>query len=186
MQDGASFSYSPMFCANCGREIADNSVCCQYSGAVSKAVAGTGPVQQKQWHTNRNIWIVTIAIVLVIALVFVAIAASSTAVRVTGVNISEQSSSGSSQPVSQAPNNAFSVTGGSQFTWSFTLTNPSNSTMSFAHSSVTITTSGFTLISIDPSLPIYFNPGSSMIITLTIQAPNRNYEGLLGILVSFS
>jgi PKD repeat protein len=53
--------------------------------------------------------------------------------------------------------------------------------------SVSVTTPGFTLESVNPSLPSAdISPGSSIVLTLTIRAPNSDYNGPLNIRVSTS
>jgi hypothetical protein len=47
-----------------------------------------------------------------------------------------------------------------------------------------LSTPGFSIVSISPGIPISFDPGATVSITLTIQAPDAYYHGPLDIQVS--
>jgi len=114
------------------------------------------------------------------------VAVPSTTVYVTGDNLAVDytgTTSGYFGPTFQALGNPVSVSGGGELTVTLTLR---NGDYYQAHwiSSISLTTTGFTLLSISTSLPYALPSGSSLEITLTIQAPNMNYNGPVGILLS--
>lgn len=113
-------------------------------------------------------------------------AVSSTSVNVTGENLAIDYTGTTSSyfgPASQAIGNPITVFGGTQFTVTLTLQN-GDYYQTHSINFISLTTPGFILVSISPSLPYTLSPSSSVKITLTIQAPNSNYNGPLGILLS--
>jgi hypothetical protein len=50
--------------------------------------------------------------------------------------------------------------------------------------SITISNPGFSVTNISPGTPISFDPGATVDITMTFQAPDRNYHGPLEISIS--
>jgi hypothetical protein len=74
------------------------------------------------------------------------------------------------------------VEGGNQYTQTLSLYSTSASTEQIT--SITMSTSGFSIVSISPSLPISFDPGATVGVALTIQAPDVYYHGPLDIQVS--
>jgi hypothetical protein len=77
---------------------------------------------------------------------------------------------------------AATVDSGNQYAQTLSLYSTSVSTEQIT--SITMSTSGFSIVSISPSLPISFDPGATVSITLTIQSPDAYYHGLLDIQVS--
>ena len=76
-----------------------------------------------------------------------------------------------------------SMNGGQEFEETLTL---HSSALLFSHSinNIYVTTPGFTIESITPSLPYSFSSGSSMSFTLKLKTPNTNFDGPLTILVT--
>lgn len=109
-------------------------------------------------------------------------------VYITAFNgyISYTGTTGYFGPATQVMGSAFQTNAGSTFTDTITFT---SSAAVFSHpiNSITIQTPGFTLLSTNPSLPTAaISPGSSIAITLTIQAPSSSYDGPLDIDISTS
>jgi len=121
----------------------------------------------------------------------VVIAASNTptptaSITVTGLNLQIQyngSEQGYFGPTQQgiSVDTMLTVNGGQQFLDSITLTESALASSSHSLNSITVTTQGFTIVSIDPALPITFSPGSSVRITITFQAPNSDYTGSVNV-----
>lgn len=110
-------------------------------------------------------------------------------VKVTAYNLNiayTGSTSGYLGPTSQVLSTySFDVNGGQAYTDTITLY---TSALLFDHQidSITINTPGFTLLSVQPSLPYKFSPDSSMALTLKIQTPNYDYNGPVNILITTS
>jgi PKD repeat protein len=110
-------------------------------------------------------------------------------VTLTAINLNVEytSTSGYFGPTSQVISDQdFKTGGGSTFTDTITLT---SSALLFSHTvnSFSITTPGFSLVSVTPNVPSgSISPGSSEAFTLTIQSPNNEYYGPLNILVTTS
>ena len=101
-------------------------------------------------------------------------------VQITGYNL-DTTYAGSTQgyfgPSSQAlSGTGLTLSGGQTFTDTITI---SDSAILLKHSieQFSVTTPGFTLDSVTPSLPITLSPGDSVTVTLTLTAPNENYAG---------
>ena len=147
----------------------------------------TPPVRKS--HRTRNI----AAIVIIVIVVLVVIAASFTStstITVTGLNVHVQydgSVQGYFGPTQQSasignqPNQVLTLTGGQQFIISDTFTESSLATGSHSLNNITVTTQGFTIVSVDPELPITFSPGSTVRITITFQAPNSDFNGAVNV-----
>jgi hypothetical protein len=164
---GASVNESTAFCPKCGQPI-------QHTSFLPKPA-----------YRGKRAAILVGAVVLILVLSVVAIAASAHTVNVTGFDVNivyAGSISGYLGPSSQALGGSISVSFGKTFTHTLTLTSgaflPTHSITSIA-----LSTAGLTLVSISPSLPYNLTPSSSVCITLTIQAPNSNFDGPLEILV---
>ena len=66
--------------------------------------------------------------------------------------------------------------GGQPVTLSFTLSEHAQETANHSINNITVATPGFTLVSINPNVPIDFSPGSSTVITVIVQSPNSDYS----------
>ncbi len=71
---------------------------------------------------------------------------------------------------------------GNQYTQTLSLYSTSTSTEQIT--SITLSTPGFSIVSISPSPPMSFDPRATVSITLVIQAPDSYYHGPLDIQVS--
>jgi hypothetical protein len=110
--------------------------------------------------------------------------ASAQNVTVTGMNLQiryEGSEQGYFGPTQQgvAADQILTLQGGQQFIDSITLTESPSAFDNHSLNNVAVTTQGFTLVSIDPTLPITFSPGSSARITMTFQAPDSDFTGAI-------
>lgn len=74
------------------------------------------------------------------------------------------------------------VGSGNQYTEILSLYSTSASTEQTT--SMSLSTPGFSIVSVSPSLPISFDPGSSVSLTLVVQAPDTYYHGPLDFQVS--
>ena len=77
---------------------------------------------------------------------------------------------------------AATIDSGNQYTETLSLYSTSVSTEQIT--SMGLSTPGFSIVSISPGIPISFDPGATVSITLTIQAPDAYYHGPLDIQVS--
>ena len=77
---------------------------------------------------------------------------------------------------------AATIDSGNQYTETLSLYSTSVSTEQIT--SIELSTPGFSIASISPGIPISFDPGATVSITLTIQAPDAYYHGPLDIQVS--
>jgi len=108
-------------------------------------------------------------------------------VDVTAVDLSIQYTgitSGYLGPTSQSLN-GFTVTAGSQFTYTITFTS-SAALLTHRINAIYVNTPGFSIVSISPNLPYSFGPGSTVTITITMTAPSSSYTGVLNLVVSTS
>ncbi len=108
---------------------------------------------------------------------------------ITGLNIQIQyPSSGDSYfgPVSQGLSlqQPLVGNGGQQLTLSFKATESSLAGISHSINDITVTTPGFSLLSISPNVPIFMTPGTSTIITMSFQTSNIDYSGAIAIILS--
>ncbi len=115
-------------------------------------------------------------------------AAPSTTIDITGVNMIIDYtgvSSGYFGPSSQALGGVGTLSGGSEFTYTITIT---SSALLLSHNInyISVDTPGFSIISISPSLPYSLSPGSDVSITITVQTPNVNYNGPIDFILSTS
>jgi hypothetical protein len=112
-----------------------------------------------------------------------------TSVDVAGANMNviyTGATSGYLGPTSQSiSKNDFKVSGGGEFTETLTLR---SSALLLTHSinSISIPTGGFIVESVTPQLPYSFSPGSSMMFTLKVKAPDQNFDGPINIVVTTS
>lgn len=107
-------------------------------------------------------------------------------VKVTAYNLNivyTGSTSGYLGPTSQViSTNSFNVNGGQIYTDTITLY---TSALLLDHQidSVTMNTPGFSIVSVQPSLPYKFSSGSSIALTLQIQTPSNDYTGTVNIII---
>ena len=192
-----------MFCPSCGKEMPDNATFCSSCGRAIQpsnqyrsqtVVPPSQPTASKVSHTGRNVGIaITVIIIIVLAFVIIGMLGANhnplVSVNMTGVNLyidyTSTLTSGYFGPSTQALGGSSTLSGGQQFTESLTIT--SNAIL-FTHSinSISLLTAGFTLLSVSPSPSYSLSPSSSVTFTLTIQAPNSDYNGPLGIQLSAS
>lgn len=116
-------------------------------------------------------------------------------IEITGINVeinyaaSDQGYFGpesQSVAISNQPNDILTVNQGQQFFVYFTLTATTSSTSSDSIASVTSQTSGFTVVSVQPQVPITFSPGAAIQITVTLQAPQSAFNGPIQLALSTS
>lgn len=74
--------------------------------------------------------------------------------------------------------NGFSASAGSTYSYTITI---DTSALLLDHSinSVTVSTSGFSISSVSPTLPYSFSPGSTIDITVTINLPSTSFNGVM-------
>jgi len=140
--------------------------------------------------------LVIVVVVVSAVLVYVLMregVSSTPEISITGLNVqiqypsSEQNYFGAStQTVSidNPPKNVLEIGKGQQFYISFTLTASALATENHSVNSITATTQGFSVVSVDPVTPITFSPGGSTRITVTFNSPNSNFAGAIGIVLN--
>lgn len=183
-----------MFCPSCGKEVAQGSTFCNNCGKpIQSTSAPVTPQYQPQpmvptkSKRNRNIGILVAFVIIVLGLALFA-STLSTSVNVTGTNLDVNYTgitTGYFGADTQSIGGSISVNGGGQFTETLTLTDTAI-LLSHNINTIAVDTSGFTLVSIAPSLPITLQPLSSITITLIITAPSSSYSGPLTITMSTS
>src|SRR2546426_3541514 len=102
-----------------------------------------------------------------------------TGVRITGYDLNISYPGGSAYgwlgPTPRFYATNVTVSGGDQFTDNLTLYSTSPSTQNIT--SITVTTPGFSLLSISSGVPITFGTRETLTITLTILTPDTDYDG---------
>jgi hypothetical protein len=174
---------------------------------VTQAPTFASPYFPPKPKTERNLIIAIIAIVVVAVIIVGALGAvflssfvaslPKTDVYISAVNdhwdFTVTASNGlqtASQPISgyDTSNVAQSYAEGQTFSYSLTippLNDSSCSSISVTISTVSLETTGFTLDSVSPNLPITYNAGS-VTISLTVSTPHNPYGGVLGVLLTGS
>ncbi len=146
---------------------------------------------------KRRIGLIVAIVIIVILIIFgglfilgshYQVSNPTVSVSITGINLQIDYtgiSSGYLGPTSQAISYTNTLNGGQQFSITITL---SSSAILLSHNinSITLNTGGFSLDSISPNLPYSISPGSSVYITLTLTAPNSNFNGPLDLIISTS
>lgn len=157
-------------------------------------------------HGARNIAIAVVVIVVVVVIALAALGSMSgsssgntttqappASITLTAVNLQivypNAASNGYLGPSSQSLNvNGLPETliGGQQFTLTMPLNNQASVITSHTISAITTNTPGFSVVSVSPGLPYTLGPGSSVTFTITLSAPNTNYDGPYTIVVTTS
>ena len=132
--------------------------------------------------------VIVIFIVVFILLAYIGSGHNSNGIDITGVNMIIDYtgvSSGYFGPSSQALGGVGTLSDGSEFTYTITIT---SSALLLSHNInyISVDTSGFSIINISPSLPYSLSPGSDVSITITVQTPNVNYNGPIDFILSTS
>jgi hypothetical protein len=83
------------------------------------------------------------------------------------------------------PNGMLSIYQGSQFWYSFSLTAGSPASPD-SISSISVSTPGFSLVSVNPATPIAFTQGSSVTITVYVDSPQSSFNGAVTLVLTTS
>ena len=86
---------------------------------------------------------------------------------------------------SNQPNGMLSINQGEQFWYSFKLT-AGTSAQPDSISSISVSTPGFSIVSVDPTTPIAFTAGSSITITVNFQSPQSSFDGAVSLVLTTS
>jgi len=175
------------YCPRCGAPNEDNAEVCTRCGfrfTQERQPITQPPLAQK---SRKTLWVI-IGVVLIIVIIIIAAMASvvSSEVHVTALNVTIQYNgltSGYLGPTT-ASLPGFNATGGSIFTYTITFT--SYAMLSHQITSITITTPGFQIVSISPSLPYTFGGGSTFSIAIKMQLPSSGYTGVLSLVINTS
>jgi hypothetical protein len=146
-------------------------------------------------HRIRNIMICMAVVVLIVVMVTALLYNGNGAQKttITGVNCQIEypintelyfGAVSQSIPITNQPNQVLEVTSGQQFYISFSPTESALASESHQIYLIRTTTPGFSIVSVDPQLPIEFTAGSSTRITITLQSPNTPFTGALNIVVA--
>ena len=176
------------FCSRCGSPVAAGSGFCQKCGApVAPAAPPPPPVMYqavppppaKKKH-GALYWVaLVIGIIVIIIIVVVAAAlllyAAAPKVTVTAINFT---SSDNACGMNSQTDIGFSTTGGSSYQESYIITN-GNILLSCTISSVSATTSGFSISG--ANVPLTIAAGGSQTLSFTINVPSGSYNGVLTI-----
>ena len=139
---------------------------------------------------NKSIYILVVALIIVLILgvaVYALTRPSTTAkpnIEITGLNITiayAGLTNGYFGPTSQGGTQSIvTITAGEGLFEYFTMENGDSSS---AHTinEISVQTSGFTIVSVSPSLPITISASGTTQITLTFSTPNTYYDGPLSI-----
>ena len=195
-------SITSVFCQSCGKRIRGEEPSEQtVNGKIVWSYQPQAPTMNLQSttlhipksHRSRNIIIAVIAVILVGILVTALVSYGTSKIEITGLNIQIQyngSDQGYFGPTSQSvgmsnqPTGILEINRGQQFLQSFTFTESALAPSGDSINYITVTTPGFTIISIDPSTPIAFSPGSTVRITVTFQSPQTSYNGAVTLILS--
>jgi hypothetical protein len=135
-------------------------------------------------------WAVIVVIaVVVVLLVILAAVSKGVSVHVTSINGQIIYPNGTTSGFLGQNSQVLSATGvtvneGGPFTETFTLDNSGPMTTSHSIISISASTPGFTVISVSPDLPYVLAPGSGVVLTVTLTAPSKSYNGPLTLVVS--
>ena len=137
---------------------------------------------------------IVVAIIVVVALIIYGMSLATTEkITITGLNVQVQyngSDQGYFGPTSQSvaisnqPNQVLEINKGQQFYLSVPFAASALASGSHSINQITVTTQGFAIISIDPSLPITLSPADSIRITITFQSPNSYFTGAVNLVFS--
>jgi hypothetical protein len=86
---------------------------------------------------------------------------------------------------SNQPNGMLSINQGEQFWYSFKLTEATPASPD-SISSISVSTPGFSIVSVTPTTPIDFTQGSSVTITVNVQSPQYAFNGAVTLVLTTS
>lgn len=102
-------------------------------------------------------------------------------VTITGLNLQiayNGLTGGYLGPTSQAISYSDTVNGGQQFSVTFSLTDTAL-LLNHQINSVTVSTNGFSVISVSPNMPYSMSPDSTVTITVNLGSPGSSFDGPL-------
>ena len=86
---------------------------------------------------------------------------------------------------SNQPNGMLSIYQGQQFWYSFKLTMATPASPDSINS-ITVSTPGFSMVSVNPPTPIAYTQGSSITITVNLQTPQTSFNGAVTLILTTS
>lgn len=162
------------------------------SRSSTTSAPNSGPIQNSRIRRPipKN-WIIIGAIIVFIIIAATAVGVIALAPK-PSVKISEYqisitysgSALGYFGPATQTINSATSIAGGQKFPLILNITNSGSSVHQV--NSITAATPGFTVSSLNATMPVLVSPSQTVSIKLTLQAPNSNFAGVMTLTVSAS
>jgi hypothetical protein len=201
---GSKNDVDAIWCQSCGKKIRgeDN------QSLVANEVRTTPEKEYSSWynaeisrfkvpnsHRSRNIMIGVFAVIMVVIMVTALASFGAPKTTITGINLQVEypymntdpsyfGSVSQSVTISNQPNKVLEISQGQQFYVSFPFTESYLATGSHSINQIRAITPGFTVLSVDPQIPISFSPGSTIIITVTLQSPNSYFTGAINLAIS--
>lgn len=86
--------------------------------------------------------------------------------------------------IGNQPNQVLVIDKGQQFSVSFPFSESQSATGNHTVNNITATTLGFSILAVDPGLPINLSPGAYIAMTLAFQAPNSTFTGAVEVIFS--
>lgn len=146
----------------------------------------TTPPAKPGMSRNKKIAIVLGVIAIIVVGLIVVDLSFKTTVNITAENLNIIYPGGATNgwlgPSQRTNAVSWSGNGGDQAVDTLSLYSTSSSTQQIM--SMTVTTPGFSIVSVSPSTPITFSAGATVSITLTIQTPYNDYNGPIDIQIS--
>jgi hypothetical protein len=144
-------------------------------------------VNHKKFRRTRYLLLAAIAallIVLVIITGFIIITGPKTTVTGLTLHIQYPNADDSyfgaatqSVPINIGQSNILEIDKGQQFYLSFSFSASNLESINHSITGMTVSTTGFTIISANPNTPITLTPGNSTTITINFQSPSSSYTG---------
>ena len=197
---GSTNDLDAVWCERCGKQIRSEEPSQQSINENIQSDQPQAPIMHNQSsapssHRSRKI-VVGIVLGIIILVIVVGIISYTTAkTEITGVNLQVKYGDydqGYFGPVSQTlalsnqPTGVLDLAPGQQLYYSFKFTESALATSDDSITGISVSTPGFTIVSVDPSTPIAFSPGSSKTITVTLQSPQTSFNGAINLVLSTS
>ena len=166
------------FCSKCGAPVAPATPPppVTYQPAPPPAVVYAAPPPPPPKKSRKLLWIIIGVVVVIVVIVIVVISlAASSSVTVTAINFTSSDNACGANGHSES---GFTTSGGGSVSYTLSVTN-GNILLSCTISSVSATTSGFSISG--ANVPLTIPAGGTESLSFTITAPSGSYNGVLTI-----
>jgi len=145
------------------------------SVTLQSSAPSSPPRNPPKGHMKRNI-IIGIVVIALVVIIAASLMPSSPNIDVTAENIQYINAS-TGTVISSQTSKGFNATAGTQEVLTVTTSYSSSSGEPETIEKVTVTGPGFSLVSVQPTLPMTINSGGSQALSVTIQLPSSSYIG---------